>query len=103
MGMRHNKSSFVRWVKMGCKAKVRSLISGESCYGECTHLSVEGIALRISFVPQYRERFEVFMMPADVGAEPGKPFVVEAEARMCNELERGRLYEIGMLIVRRKE
>ena len=99
---RRRTGRFVCWMKVDCQARIKSLISGEASYGECTHLSVDGLAVRSMFVPQYAERLEVTMMSAEVGAAPGKPFVVEAEVRRCNELERGRLYEIGMVIVNRK-
>jgi hypothetical protein len=42
------------------------------------------------------------MLPPAIGAVASKRFVVEAEVRRCNELVRGRLYEIGMVITRRK-
>lgn len=100
--LHREKWKYVRWVKMSGKAKIKSLISGEANYGECTHLCVDGITIRATFVPQYGELLEIIMLPPAIGAVPSKRFVVEAEVRRCNELVRGSLYEIGMVITRRK-
>lgn len=99
--LRQNRK-YVHWMKMSCGAKLKSLLSGEINYGECTHLSVDGIAIRTSFVPQYGEMLEVTMMPPTVGKASGKRFVVEAEVQHCHELEHGKLYELGMAIMRRR-
>jgi len=100
--LRREKWKYVRWMKMSCHAKLKSLLSGETSYGECTYLSVDGIAIRTSFVPQYGEPLEVTMVPPAFGREAAKRFVVEAEVRHCHELEHGKLYELGMVITRRK-
>lgn len=91
-----------RRLNMGCKARIRSLNTGETHYGECTDLSVDGLALRSSFVPQFGERLQVLVLTPAVGGLPGKPFEAEVEVRRCNEVQRGLLYEIGTRILSRK-
>lgn len=100
--LRREKWKYVRWMKMSCHAKLKSLISGEASYGECIYLCVDGIAIRTAFVPQYGERLQITMLPPAVGAAPAKRFVVEAEVRHCQALEGGGLYELGMVITSRK-
>ncbi len=86
------------WMKTCCRAKIRSLVSGAIHYGECTHLSVDGIVIRSSYVPQFAERLEITMLPTVVGACRAAPFVTETEVRHCQMLECGDLVEFGVLI-----
>ncbi|CUA82333.1 MULTISPECIES: PilZ domain-containing protein [Gulbenkiania] len=90
-----------RRIRMGCKARIRSLNTGETHYGECTDLSVDGMALRTLFVPQFGERLHVLVLVPPVGGLPGRPLEARVEVRRCNEIERGRLYEIGVRIIER--
>ncbi|AXK40905.1 PilZ domain-containing protein [Crenobacter cavernae] len=87
---------------MGCRARIKSLLTGDVHYGECIDLSVDGIAIRTSFVPRYAERLEVTLRVPPVGNIPAKPFIVEAEVCRCQEVDPGRLYDIGVRIVKRK-
>lgn len=99
----HLERRVARRIKMqGCKARIKSLQTGEVHYGECTDLSVDGVAIRTSYVPQFGERLEITMREPAIGKAREKPFVIEAEVRRCNEIEPGRTYEIGMSIVLRK-
>ncbi|GGY05953.1 PilZ domain-containing protein [Paludibacterium paludis] len=95
---RHDRRTSRR-ISMGCKARIKSLNTGETHYGECTDLSVDGLALRSSFVPQHKERLRVIVLAPSVGGMPGQPLEAEVEVRRCNEIERGRLYEIGTRII----
>lgn len=89
------------WVKTQCQAKIKSLVTGETAYGQCTHLSVEGLVLRVPFVPQYAEPLRVTMIPASVGASQPAPLVAETEVRHCQAVEEGLLYDIGVIITNR--
>lgn len=91
-----------RRVSMGCKARIKSLHTGETHYGECTDLSVDGVALRSSYVPQFGERLMVLVLSHPVGGMPGKQFEAEVEVRRCNEVIRNSIYEIGAKIVARR-
>ncbi|OWY39577.1 PilZ domain-containing protein [Xenophilus sp. AP218F] len=91
-----------RRVSMGCKARIKSLNTGETHYGECVDLSVDGMALRSAFVPQFGERLAVIVLAPAVGGMPGKPFEAVVEVKRCNEVQRGRIYEIGVRILTRK-
>ncbi|QEL54814.1 PilZ domain-containing protein [Chromobacterium paludis] len=91
-----------RRITMGCKARIKSLVSGQTYYGECVDLSVDGMALRSAFVPQFGEKLSVIVLVPGVGGTPGKPFEAEVEVRRCNEVQRGMIYEIGVRIVVRK-
>lgn len=90
-----------RRVGVVCKARIKSPLTGQTHYGECTDLSVDGIALRSSYVPQFGEHLFVLVLTPPVGGMPGKPLEVEVEVKRCNEVERGLVYEIGAHIVKR--
>ena len=91
-----------RRLQMGCKARIKSLHTGETHYGECVDLSVDGMAFRCSYVPQHGERLSVIVLAPAVGGLPGKPLAAEVEVRRCNEVKRGLVYEIGTRIIQRK-
>lgn len=91
-----------RRLPIGCQARIKSLATGDVFYGECVDLSVDGIAIRSACVPQFGERFLVTVRVPPVGALPSRPFVVEAQVCRCQEVERGKCYDIGMAILRRK-
>jgi hypothetical protein len=91
-----------RRVSMGCKARIKSLHTGETHYGECADISVDGISLHTSYVPQFGEHLKVLVLSPAVGNLPGKPFEAEVEVRRCNELVRNELYEIGAKIITRR-
>lgn len=91
-----------RRVKMGCKAKIRVPASGETFYGECVDLSVDGLAVRSNFVPRFGERVDVVLMVAGIGGQPARPLALHAEVRRCNEWVSGYLYDIGLRIVSRE-
>lgn len=97
----HNRRSSRR-VSMGCKARIKSMHTGETHYGECADISVDGIALHTSYVPQYGEHLKVLVLSPSVGNLPGRPFEAEVEVRRCNELVPERLYEIGAVILSRR-
>ncbi|WP_293230862.1 PilZ domain-containing protein [Paludibacterium sp.] len=98
----HHNRRGSRRVSMRCKARIKSLHTGETHYGECADISVDGIALHTSYVPQYGEHLMVLVLTPAVGSVPGRPFEAEVEVRRCNELERHRLYEIGAKILTRR-
>ncbi|MBI3145293.1 MAG: PilZ domain-containing protein [Pseudogulbenkiania sp.] len=98
----HHERRGARRLRMGCNARIKSLNTGETHYGECTDLSIDGLALRSSFVPQFGERLLVVVRAPAVGGLPGKPFEAEVEVRRCNEIEHGRIYEIGTRIIELK-
>lgn len=91
-----------RRLRMGCRAKMKSLHTGETHYGECVDLSVDGMAIRCMYVPQHGERLEVVVIVPGVGSMPTKPLEAIVEVRRCNEVERGKLYEIGARIIDRR-
>jgi len=91
-----------RRLQMGCKARIKSLLTGETHYGECVDLSVDGMALRSSYVPQYGERLSVIVLAPAMGGLPGKPLQAEVEVRRCNEVQRGKIYEMGTRIIQRQ-
>jgi hypothetical protein len=41
----------VRALQMGCKARIKSLHTGETHYGECVDLSVDGMAFVVRLFP----------------------------------------------------
>lgn len=96
----HNRRG-ARRLSMQCKARIKSLHTGETHYGECADISVDGMALHTSYVPQFGERLVVLVLSPAVGNAPGRPFEAEIEVRRCNELLNNRLYEIGAKIVER--
>ncbi|MFC3532828.1 PilZ domain-containing protein [Vogesella facilis] len=91
-----------RRMRMGCRAKFKSLHTGETHYGECVDLSVDGMAIRCSYVPQHGEKLEVVVIVPGVGSVPMRPLEATVEVRRCNEVERGKLYEIGARILQRR-
>lgn len=96
----HNHRA-TRRMSMGCKARIKSLHTGETHYGECTDLSVDGLALRSSYVPQFGERLMVLVLSQAVGGLTGR-FEAEVEVRRCNEVVRNSIYEIGAKIIERR-
>ncbi|MCW3479262.1 PilZ domain-containing protein [Neisseriaceae bacterium JH1-16] len=90
-----------RRIPMGCKARIKSLFSGQTAYGHCVDLSVDGIALRSSFVPQHGERLSIVLLPPPAVGELMQPFYLDIEVRRCSEIVSGVLYEIGAIIMER--
>ncbi|WP_083930469.1 PilZ domain-containing protein [Chitiniphilus shinanonensis] len=86
-------------VPMNCKVKIRTLDFGPPYYGECIDLSVTGMTIRTSFVPRPDEEFEIFVMPPMSGAGPRDPLSARVRVVRCHEVERGKLYELGLFIV----
>ncbi|MDN0076355.1 PilZ domain-containing protein [Crenobacter sp. SG2303] len=91
-----------RRIPLGCKARIKSQVSGETTYGHCVDLSVDGIALRSSYVPQQGERLSVVLLPLPSAGELIQPFYLDIEVRRCSEIVSGLLYEIGATIVERE-
>ncbi|WP_293763218.1 PilZ domain-containing protein [uncultured Aquitalea sp.] len=98
----YNERRRARRLQMGCKARIKSLHTGETHYGECVDLSVDGLSLRSSYVPQYGERLSIIVLAPAIGGLPGKQLEAEVEVRRCNEIQRGLIYEIGARIIERK-
>ena len=48
-------------------------------------------------------RLEVIVIVPGVGNMPMKPLEALVEVRRCNEVERGKLYEIGARIIDRRQ
>lgn len=100
---RHRDRRGALRVPMVCRARIKTLdVGGRSYYGECTDISVDGMAIRTDYVPQYLERFEVVILTPDIGGRAGEPLKALVEVRRCNEVERGRLYELGVAIIERR-
>ncbi|MDC7713861.1 PilZ domain-containing protein [Vogesella sp. LYT5W] len=97
----HHERRGGKRLRMGCRAKMKSHHTGETHYGECVDLSVDGLAIRSAFVPQFGEILEVTIIVPPVGEVYSKPFEAVVEVRRCNEVERGKLYEIGAKIIKR--
>ena len=88
-----------RRVPVRFKAKICPADFGLTQYGECTDLSVSGMTLRTSYVPQPQEEFEVYLVPPRIENCPVKPFVARVRVVRCHEIEHGQLYELGLLIL----
>lgn len=85
-----------RRVPVNFRAKIRVEGGGFSFYGECTDLSVGGMTLRTSYVPRPHEEFEVYLLPPHIGKSV-RPFFARVRVVRCHEIERNRLYEIGLV------
>jgi hypothetical protein len=96
MGNQEKRSA--RRVPVNCEVKLRFRGATPSQYGICTDLSIGGMTVRTSYVPRLEEVFDVLMMPPAVGGSR-KPFAATVRVRRCHELERGKLYELGLEIV----
>ncbi|WP_148715207.1 PilZ domain-containing protein [Chitinolyticbacter meiyuanensis] len=82
-------------IPIDCKVKIRTLDYGPPHYGVCTDLSVTGMTIRTLFVPRPDEEFEVYVMsPAGQS-----PLSARVKVKRCHEIERGKLYELGLAIV----
>lgn len=97
----HHERRGGKRMRMGCRAKMKSRHTGETHYGECVDLSIDGMAIRSAFVPQFGEVLEVTIIAPSAGALSSKPFEAVVEVRRCNEVVRGKLYEIGARIMER--
>ncbi|MDR3410091.1 MAG: PilZ domain-containing protein [Formivibrio sp.] len=92
-------SRSARRVPVHFRAKICPADFGPTQYGECTDLSVGGMTLQTSYVPQPQEEFEVYLVPPRIATEPVKPFVARVRVVRCHEIEHGQLYELGLLIL----
>lgn len=88
-----------RRVPVNIPAKIRIGEFGQIYYGECSDLSVGGMTLRTEYVPRPEEELEVFLMPPRIQGEPAQPFSARARVTRCHEIERGQLYELGLIII----
>ncbi|MDK2123445.1 PilZ domain-containing protein [Parachitinimonas caeni] len=89
-----------RRIPINCPVKIRTKDLGDPWYGVCTDLSVSGMSIQTSFVPREDEELEVMVIPPQ-GLNGGtqKPLAALVRVRRCHEIERGRLYEIGLEIL----
>jgi hypothetical protein len=71
---------------MGCKARIKSLHTGETHYGECVDLSVDGLAFVVRLFPSMASACLSSCWPR-CGVLPGKPLEAEVEVRRCNEVK----------------
>jgi hypothetical protein len=69
-----------------------------SFYGQCTDLSVTGMTVQTSFVPQAGEMLEVRAIQPGVGKGAARIFAARVQVMRCHELETGKLYELGLRI-----
>ena len=83
-------------VPVSFRAKIKVEGDGYAFYGECTDLSVGGMTLRTNYVPRPNEEFEVFLLPPRVEGSSVRPFSARVRVMRCHEIERNRLYEIGL-------
>ena len=97
MGNREQRNA--RRIPMNCKVKLRFPGSSMPAYGTCTDLSVSGLTIHTSYVPRPDETFEVFVMPPHSGPGPRTPFAARVQVKRCHEVERGKLYELGLAII----
>lgn len=61
------------------------------------------MTLRTAYVPQPQEEFEVFLLPPKLPGKPVKPFSARVRVMRCHEIERGKLYELGLSIIEVKQ
>ncbi len=87
-----------RRVPVSFRAKIRVDGGQFAFYGECTDLSVGGMTLRTSYVPRPNEEFEVYLLPPQIGSSV-RPFSARVRVMRCHEVERNRLYEIGLATI----
>jgi hypothetical protein len=87
---------------MGCKARIKSLHTGETHYGECVDLSVDGMAFRCSFVPQHGERLSVIVLAPLWVACRASRWRPRWKCGAATRSKRGQVYEIGTRIIQRK-
>lgn len=97
MGQREQRTA--RRIPMNCKVKLRFKSSSMPAYGICTDLSVGGLTIRTSYVPRPDETFDVLVMPPVSGPGPRTPFAAQVQVKRCHEVERGKLYELGLAII----
>ncbi|AZN35033.1 PilZ domain-containing protein [Iodobacter ciconiae] len=95
----HNKRDALR-VPVKCKVKIRPLDYGSAYYGNCTDLSVTGLTVETSYVPRPDEQFDLFVMPPSDGTGPRVPLAVRVKVVRCHQMERGQMYELGLLILK---
>jgi len=88
-----------RRIPVDCPARIRTDGIGPAFYGQCKDLSVGGMTLHSSFVPRPDEMVEVTLVPPRSGGAAPAPMVVKAKVRRCHELEREKVYEIGLEII----
>ncbi|HSC78912.1 MAG TPA: PilZ domain-containing protein [Chitinolyticbacter sp.] len=91
---KHEQRAALR-IPVDCKVKIRTRDHGPSHYGICTDLSVTGMTIRTLFVPRPDEEFEVYVMPP----AGQSPLSARVRVRRCHEIERDKLYELGLAIV----
>ncbi|MDR3426454.1 MULTISPECIES: PilZ domain-containing protein [Silvimonas] len=96
MGQQEKRSA--RRIPINCEVKLRFHDHSPSQYGTCTDLSVGGLTVRTSYVPQLDEVFDIVVMPPPVGGGSRTPFAATVKVRRCHEIERGKEYELGLEI-----
>ncbi|AOX98991.1 hypothetical protein BJP62_00095 [Jeongeupia sp. USM3] len=79
---------------MGCKVRMRGG-DGETHYGICADLSVSGLTVRTSFVPQAGEVIEVCVLPPPQGGRTN-PLSARARVVRCHAVDAE--YELGLAI-----
>lgn len=98
---RRSELRTARRVPMQCKVRITLLEGlGPSQYGVCTELSVSGMTLLTSYVPQAEEVFDVLMLPPQrEGQFNAAPLAARVQVKRCHELVPGKSYELGVEII----
>ncbi|GLT23097.1 MULTISPECIES: PilZ domain-containing protein [Zoogloea] len=87
-----------RRIPLGCKVGIKLPHSTQAVVGTCVDLSVGGLTIRSTHVPQMDEVFEIAVLPPDMGG-PFQPLHARVRVRRCHGLEQAGLYEMGVEIV----
>ena len=87
-----------RRIPLGCKVGIKLPHSSQAVVGTCVDLSVGGLTIRSTHVPQMDEVFEIAVLPP----EPGgiyQPLHARVRVRRCDGLAQPGLYAMGVEIV----
>ena len=87
-------------MKLRCPARIRTR-RGETFYGECVELTVEGLSVHSEYVPQFREMLEIIVTAPDLAGKPVAPLRLTTEVMHCCAVEPGSRFEMAMTIVAR--
>lgn len=97
---RDRRSDGIR-VPAHCPASIVSLVTGQSFEAMCFNISVKGMALATTFIPQNNEQLEVTVHTPDLAGRRSQPLKARVEVQRCVELqsEKGCIYELGVNII----
>lgn len=87
-----------RRIPLGCKVGIKLAHQAQPVVGTCVDLSVGGLTIRSTHVPQMDEVFEIAVLPPEPGGR-FLPLHARVRVRRCHGLEEAGLYEMGVEIV----